>query len=44
MEWIREDVGLIQVCSVFQSPDIICPLDFPLDLSISTVSDTAGKV
>ena len=42
MKRVREDVGHIQVCSTVQSPAINCPLNFPLDLNILTISDTAG--
>ena len=39
---VSEDVGLVEVCAIVYSPTIVCPINFPFDVSLSTSDNTAG--
>ena len=40
---VTEDVGVVEVCAIAYSPTIVCPIDFPFDVSLSTRNDGATK-
>ena len=40
--WVREDVGVVQVCILVHSPSIGCPVAYPFTVVFST-DDSAGK-
>ena len=39
---VSEDVGVVKVCAIVYSPNIVCPITFPFDVSVSTSDNTAG--
>ena len=39
---VFEDVGVVEVCAIVYSPNIVCPVAFPFDVSLSTSDRTAG--
>ena len=39
---VREDVGVVEVCAIVYSPTIVCPINFPFNVSLSTSDNTAG--
>ena len=39
---VPEDVGVVEVCAIVYSPNIVCPINFPFDVSLSTSDNTAG--
>ena len=39
---VFEDVGVVEVCAIVYSPNIVCPIAFPFDVSLSTGDRTAG--
>ena len=40
---VSEDVGVVEVCAIVYSPTIVCPIEFPFDVSLSTRDGSAGK-
>ena len=41
---VPEDVGVVEVCAIVYSPNIVCPINFPFDVNLSTSDRTAGMV
>ena len=41
---VSEDVGVVEVCAIVYSPTIVCPIEFPFDVSLSTSDNTASMV
>ena len=41
---VSEDVGYVELCAVVTFPDIVCPIEFPFDVGLSTADGTAGTV
>ena len=41
---VSEDVGDIEICTSILSPDLPCPVEFPFDVTFSTVSGTASTI
>ena len=39
---VSEDVGVVEVCAIVYSPTIVCPINFPFNVSLSTRNDSAG--
>ena len=41
---VSEDDGIVEVCAIVTSPDIVCPIEFPFEVSLSTstTDGTAG--
>ena len=40
---VSETDGVVEVCVVIYEPDIVCPIEFPFDVSLSTFDESAGK-
>ena len=41
---VLEGVGMVELCAVVYEPNITCPIEFPFNVSLSTVNGTAGMV
>ena len=41
---VTEDVGVVEVCAIVYEPNgnLVCPISFPFDVSLSTGDDSAG--
>ena len=39
---VSEGVGVVELCVVVYEPDIICPIEFPFNVRLSTADGTAG--
>ena len=39
---VSEDEGMVEVCAIVTSPDIMCPIEFPFQVNFSTTDGTAG--
>ena len=41
---VSEDVGVVEFCVVVHvyEPNIVCPIEFPFNISLSTADGTAG--
>ena len=39
---MSEDEGMVEVCAIVTSPDIMCPIEFPFQVNLSTTNETAG--
>ena len=39
---VSEGVGVVELCAVVYEPDIVCPIEFPFDVRLSTDDGTAG--
>ena len=39
---VSEGVGVVELCAIVYEPDIICPIEFPFNVSLSTADGTAG--
>ena len=37
-----EDVGVVTVCAIVYIPDIICPIQFAFNVTLSTSAESAG--
>ena len=35
-------VGMVELCAVVYEPDIVCPIEFPFDVRLSTADGAAG--
>ena len=40
---VQEDEGIVEVCVEIFSPDIECPVVFPIELIITASDETAGN-
>ena len=40
---VSEDVGVVEVCAIVHSPVIDCPIEFPFDVTLSTLDGSAGE-
>ena len=41
---VLESVGVVEVCTIVYSPSLLCPIDYPFNVSFSTGDGTAGNV
>ena len=41
---LSEDAGVIEICAAISSPDTLCPVEYPFEIMLETLSGTAGKV
>ena len=39
---VSEDIEVVSVCVTVDKPQIDCPIDYPFDITFSTVDDEAG--
>ena len=39
---VSEDMGMVPVCVTVERPQTQCPIDFPFNISFSTIDDEAG--
>ena len=41
---VSEDVGVVEVCAIVYEPNgnLVCPITFPFEVSLSTGDDSAG--
>ena len=39
---VSEDVGVVELCARVFEPDIVCPIEFPFSVILSTADRTAG--
>ena len=39
---VSEDEGMVEVCAIVTSPDIMCPTEFSFQVNFSTTDGTAG--
>ena len=40
---VSEDVGVVEVCVIVYSPTIVCPIEFPFNVTLNTTDGSAGK-
>ena len=40
---VTEDVGVVEVCAIVYSPNIVCPIVFPFGIRLLTGDASAGK-
>ena len=41
---VTEGVGVWELCVVVYEPDIVCPIEFPFNVSLSTADGTASMI
>ena len=40
---VSEGVGVVEVCAIVHSPVVDCPIEFPFDVTLSTLNGSAGE-
>ena len=44
IDQVSEDVGVVEVCVIVNSPSVECPIQFSFDVRLSTNNGTAGEL